>query len=238
MKEEKEKEAQEAIERYKQEERDRIVKERQEQEEKDREYKRRLEEDLRRSGLDEEAVKAVLKKEKIKKEKEKEKELEQSPIMLPHVMHPQGQQPQHLIHHQGYVNHHPNQAARPAAHPAQHGHYNQVAVVEPQARPTYTRMARKHLSIETLRAFRVDFDWDEDPEFVLIKRWVPEWEQDQLWRHTKAIREKRHKVLMIEEKKHHSLEPEFEWVRKKHDRKRSRSKSPSLLMYLAGARPS
>jgi hypothetical protein len=59
-----------------------------------------------------------------------------------------------------------------------------------------------------------------------------------LWKHTKIVREKRSKlVLAIEDKKHHHhhhREPEFEWVRKK-DRKRS--KSPALLMYLAGAKP-
>jgi hypothetical protein len=43
---------------------------------------------------------------------------------------------------------------------------------------------------------------------------------------------------MIEDghhKKHHHHESELEWVRKK---ERKRSKSPALLMYLAGARPS
>jgi len=81
----------------------------------------------------------------------------------------------------------------------------------------------------------------QDPEYILIKRWVPEWEQDNLWKHTKYIREKRTKVVLAIEdghKKHHHHhhEPEFEWVRKKSERKRS--KSPGLLMYLAGARPS
>lgn len=46
-------------------------------------------------------------------------------------------------------------------------------------------------------------------------------------------------TVSIEEGKkhhhHHHLEPEFEWVRKK---ERRRSRSPSLLMYLAGGRPS
>lgn len=107
-------------------------------------------------------------------------------------------------------------------------------------RPTYTRMARRHLSIETLRTFRIEYDLDNDPEYILIKRWVPEWEQDTLWKHTKYIREKRTKLLVtVDDRKHHhhhhSREPEFEWVRKKSDRRRS--KSPSLLMYLAGAKP-
>jgi hypothetical protein len=77
----------------------------------------------------------------------------------------------------------------------------------------------------------------------LVKRWVPDSEQDMLWRHTRIVREERARklVLTIEDKpkkhKHHhgaTLEPEFEWVRKK---ERRRSKSPSLLMYLAGAKP-
>ncbi|KAH7136653.1 hypothetical protein EDB81DRAFT_844616 [Dactylonectria macrodidyma] len=189
--EEKEKEAKKAVERYKQEERDRILKEKEEKEAADKEYQRRLEEDLRRSGLDDRAIAAILKKEKIKKETSAPEPARVVPV-----------------------------AQVPPA---------------PVARPTYTRMSRKHLSIETLRSYQVDFDFDADPDYVLIKRWVPEWEQDQLWKHTKNLREKRGKMLLIEEKKHASHEPEFEWVRKKHDRKRS--KSPSLLMYLAGARP-
>ncbi|KAI0012877.1 hypothetical protein F4779DRAFT_504900 [Xylariaceae sp. FL0662B] len=113
--------------------------------------------------------------------------------------------------------------------------------VEERPRPTYTRMARKHLSIETLRVYNIDYQIDPDPDYVLIKRWVSEPEQDMLWRHTKIIREKRSsgKLLMsFEEDRHHHhhhLEPEFEWVRKK-ERRRSRSRSP-LLMYLAGAKP-
>ena len=78
---------------------------------------------------------------------------------------------------------------------------------------------------------------------MLIKRWVPEWEQDTLWKHTKLVREKRSKlILKVGDKKphhdhHHHLhsDSDFEWVRKKSPRRRS--KSPGLLMYLAGARP-
>lgn len=111
-------------------------------------------------------------------------------------------------------------------------------VAVPQ-RPTYTRMARRHLSIETLNYYHVDFDYDQDPEYILVKRWVPEDERQYWWQHTKTIRENRKVVLKIEDggsrHHHHHLEPEFEWVRKK-ERRRSRSKSPGLLMYLAGAK--
>lgn len=30
-------------------------------------------------------------------------------------------------------------------------------------------------------------EW-QDPDYVLIKRWVPDWEQNQLWQHTRQIR--------------------------------------------------
>jgi len=196
-----------AIERYKLKEAERVAKEKAEKEAAEKEFQRRLQEQLIASGVDEKDIAAIIKKEKIKKEKEKEKEKE-------------------------------------------------------LGRPTYTRMARRHLSIETLRVYGIDFDYDtvstdplgmpslcpnvpllmrskQNPDYILIKRWVPEDEQDMLWRHTRLIREKREKklVLEIEDGKHHHhskrLEPEFEWVRKK---ERRRSKSPGLLMYLAGAK--
>ncbi|KAF4973009.1 hypothetical protein FSARC_586 [Fusarium sarcochroum] len=102
-----------------------------------------------------------------------------------------------------------------------------------------TRMARRYLSIESLREFGVEFDFDADPEYVLIRCWVPEREQDRLWKHTKLIREKRDRMLMVEDKRYSRDEPEFEWVREKEKRHHSRirSKSPSLLMCLAGVKP-
>ncbi|KAF4634058.1 hypothetical protein G7Y89_g4062 [Cudoniella acicularis] len=120
-------------------------------------------------------------------------------------------------------------------------------------RPTYTRMSRKHLSIETLNKYRIDYEFDvvrtnstqlmkhanlpQDPEFVLIKRWVPEFEQDFLWAHTREIRERRQPMMLgIEGRKHHG-EAEFEWVRKKEHHKRKPSPSP-LLTFLAGGKRS
>ncbi|KAL2756124.1 hypothetical protein ACRALDRAFT_2027737 [Sodiomyces alcalophilus JCM 7366] len=119
----------------------------------------------------------------------------------------------------------PAPAPAPAAPPAE------------MSRQTYTRMARKHLSIETLRTFHIEYDLDIDPDYVLIKRWVPNWEQDTLWNHTRDLREKRSSRLLLEvgDKRRGRDDTKFEWVRKKSDRKRS--KSPALLMYLAGARP-
>lgn len=75
---------------------------------------------------------------------------------------------------------------------------------------------------------------------MLIRRWVPEWEQTMLWEHTRKIRLERRgeEKIMLEVKggsRHHRHKSgEFEFVRPK----RQRSKSPGLLMYLAGGRPS
>jgi hypothetical protein len=115
--------------------------------------------------------------------------------------------------------------------------------------PTWTRMSRRHLSIETLNRLQIDYEFDkvsslqrcvsimsdrkQDPDYVLIKRWVPEHEQEILWNHTKEIREKRKPVLLeIEEKKHHHDETEFAIVRKK---KHEKKPTPSpLFRFLAG----
>ncbi|RSL95915.1 hypothetical protein CDV31_013694 [Fusarium ambrosium] len=104
-------------------------------------------------------------------------------------------------------------------------------------RPIFTRMSRRYLSIETLRTFELDFDLDPDPEYVLIKRWVPDPEQDRLWAHTKSIRERRGGPLVSEKWKPQKDAPEFAWVRHKKPGRR-RSKNPALLMYLAGVKPS
>lgn len=103
------------------------------------------------------------------------------------------------------------------------------------SRPTYTRMARRHLSIETLNRYRLEYEFDQDPDYILIKRWVPEYEQDFLWAHTREIRERRRPTLLaIEGSKRHHHEPEFEFVRKK-EHKRKPSPSP-LLTFLAGGK--
>ena len=93
-------EAKEAVDKYKAEELEKAAKAHREKEERDADYKRRLQEDLINSGLDEKAIQAILKKEKLPE-------------------------------------------------PAKDG-----------GRPTYTRMSRKHLSIETLRTFRIEYDVD------------------------------------------------------------------------------
>lgn len=79
----------------------------------------------------------------------------------------------------------------------------------------------------------------QDQTYVLIKRWVPEYEQDFLWNHTKIIREKRQPVLVLDNKPHHQPhhdEVDLEWVRKKDHHKRKPSPSPLLTFFAGGKR--
>ncbi|KAM0486758.1 hypothetical protein ACHAPX_000021 [Trichoderma viride] len=218
--------AHDAVERYKKAEADRIAHEQKIREQNDKEYKRRLHDDLLKSGLDEHAIEAILSQKKV--QKAPAPALPPPPGMAPGM--PPGMPPG--------MAHPPGNMAMVPALPAPELHME---------RHTYTRMARRYLSIETLRTFNIDFEFDADPEYVLVKRWVPEWEQDQFWEHTKQVRERRtsRTTLMVEDTRHsshshhRSKSTDVEIVRKKskHDRKRSKSPGP-LLMYLAGARPS
>lgn len=79
----------------------------------------------------------------------------------------------------------------------------------------------------------------QNPEYILVKRWVPKDEQNDLWSLTKVIRGERERVtttLHVEDRTHghhrsKSRDKNLVLVRKKHER----SRSPNVLMYIAGA---
>ncbi|KAM3498051.1 hypothetical protein MY10362_008616 [Beauveria mimosiformis] len=173
-KETRDREAKAAVDKYKKEEADRREKDEKEKRTAEKEYQRRLQEQLLASGLNEEAINAIVKKEKVPEARNE--------------------------------------------------------------RATYTRMPRKHLSIETLRTFKIEYDLDTaDPAgFVIIKRPVPEWEQDHFWKHTKYIREKR--LFLGDKRHHHRHKSDIELLVRKTERKRSKSPSP-LMLWVAGGRP-
>ncbi|KAI4108019.1 MAG: hypothetical protein L6R37_001301 [Teloschistes peruensis] len=59
-------------------------------------------------------------------------------------------------------------------------------------RPTYIKVHRKHLSPETLDAYGLPWEWYErDANYIVIKRWVNENDQDKLFEHTRRLREQR-----------------------------------------------
>ena len=102
MEEKEEAARKEAVEKFKVEEAKRVAKEKKEKEEREKEFKIRMEEDLRKSGVDEQQIAIIMKKEGARK---------------------------------------PVQALE-------------------AARPTYTRMSRRHLSIETLNVHRIEYEFD------------------------------------------------------------------------------
>ncbi|KAI9840696.1 MAG: hypothetical protein M1837_001372 [Sclerophora amabilis] len=106
------------------------------------------------------------------------------------------------------------------------------------SRTTFTKISRKHISIETLRAHGLPFQLDQkDPEgYVVIKRWIPEYEQDVLWEHTRAVRrdrqvrEREARIKAAEEKQR------AKYNAAGRRRARSGSPAPGLFSFLGGRR--
>ena len=77
------------------------------------------------------------------------------------------------------------------------------------SRPTYIKVHRKHMDPETLDEYELPWEWmtvsplhhlasdaadtsfQNDPDYILIKRWIPEHDQEILFEHTKKLREGR-----------------------------------------------
>lgn len=238
--------AKEVIRKYEIDLKEKAEQERKRKEQWECEYRAKLQNDLLAAGVDEKDIKAVLDGSKVstkiaeeeKERKIKLKETQQAALVCVHKQDiPKPYQeiyshsPQSLSIHEQLLSHHTPLES------------NQVI------RPTYTRMSRRHIEIETLDYYGIKYEFEDD-EHVIIKRWIPQWEQESLWDHTKAIREARtqhykdSKVISTKGDRrhhhHHHLlpEPELQVVRKKsRSRSRGRSKSPSrAVMYIAGIR--
>ncbi|OJD17381.1 hypothetical protein AJ78_02511 [Emergomyces pasteurianus Ep9510] len=64
------------------------------------------------------------------------------------------------------------------------------AVSRPGQKPTFIKVSRQHIAPETLDAFHIPWEWDDrDGEFILIKRWISDDEQEELFEHTKLLRQ-------------------------------------------------
>ncbi|KAI9839925.1 MAG: hypothetical protein M1819_000117 [Sarea resinae] len=74
------------------------------------------------------------------------------------------------------------------------------AAVVDMSKTTWIKVHRKHIMIETLQEYGLPWEWDAfDPNYILIKQWVPENEQMILFEHTRRIRETRRTIQMAEQ---------------------------------------
>ncbi|KAL8953059.1 MAG: hypothetical protein Q9222_001052 [Ikaeria aurantiellina] len=137
----------------------------------------------------------------------------------------------HGGHHSPHGPHSPHGAHSPHAI----GHEGAIVKINEQMnvvnlnRPTYIKVHRKHLSPETLDAYDLPWEWDDrDSNFVVIKRWINENDQDKLFEHTRRLREQRLLTnTAVELKKEHG---KLKLVREKSPgRERSRSHSRSWI---------
>ncbi|PGH02195.1 hypothetical protein GX51_04769 [Blastomyces parvus] len=64
------------------------------------------------------------------------------------------------------------------------------AITQAPAKPTFIKVSSQHISPDTLDAYNIPWEWDDrDREFILIKRWVTDDEQEELFEHTKMLRQ-------------------------------------------------
>ncbi|XRM42900.1 hypothetical protein ABZX51_006110 [Aspergillus tubingensis] len=63
---------------------------------------------------------------------------------------------------------------------------------EQQRRDTWIKVHRKYLLPDTLMAYNLPWNWDEnDDDYIIIKQWIAEDMQEELFAHTRRIRESR-----------------------------------------------
>ncbi|MCJ1284787.1 Actin-like protein 10 [Xylographa opegraphella] len=142
-------------------------------------------------------------------------------------------------HHEHVHEHHSNEIIQ-VGHGGHGGHghgpeivhvHDHAMTVVPLNRPTHIKVNKKHLDIETLEFYQYPWHWDQasfpplnfyleidDPDFIIIRQWVPEHEQEMLFEHTRKRRETRLMITRTELKKEHNqllLVRKREHVRKK-----------------------
>ncbi|KAL8929804.1 MAG: hypothetical protein Q9208_000948 [Pyrenodesmia sp. 3 TL-2023] len=115
------------------------------------------------------------------------------------------------------------------------GHENEIVKIESTVkvvdlnRPTFIKVHRKHLSPVTLDAYGLPWEWDDrDSNYIIIKRWITENDQDKLFEHSRKLREQ--KLLTNETLELKKENGKLKLVREKSpNRQRSRSHSRSWI---------
>lgn len=134
------------MERWKLEQAEKAAKEKKEKEEAEKEVRSKMRERLLASGIPENQIQAILDGKRVAPP--------QGPPMPLVPLRGHGMPPPHPMHA-----HPPPPPPPPPPAPMVYGHGHQPMEMT-AAKTTYTRMARKHLSIEALRARAVEFEID------------------------------------------------------------------------------
>ena len=84
-------------------------------------------------------------------------------------------------------------------------------------RPTYIKVERKLDHPDILEDANLPWKWDQDdPDYIVIKKYIPEQEQDQLFEKSQELREKRDDIKVVKEYSSKSKwRPAFDFLRKK-----------------------
>ena len=167
--------AKEAIRKYELELQEKAEEERMARQTFEREYRAKLQQDLIASGVDEKDIQAILNKETVPSKVQQEKDEERAKMdkQVQKSLETAFTQQQHQQH----LRSHPLPPATYYQHPGQQYQqyqpqatcqYEQAMLLQNMAmktnqdaaRPTYTRMSRRHVSFETLATFSIDYELD------------------------------------------------------------------------------
>ncbi|KAK2790552.1 hypothetical protein FQN52_005571 [Onygenales sp. PD_12] len=157
--------------------REKIEAEKAKQEAEEQEQKER-DEKLKKQAIDEYNKREMEKKLKEKKEKEKaDKEFEERATAT--------------LAKAGY-----NQDQIKAILKGEKDKSTALARPGPQGKPTFIKVHARHISPETLSAYKLPWEYDDrDQNFVVIKQWISDEMQEELFEHTRQLRQE-HQLLI------------------------------------------
>ncbi|KAL7772155.1 hypothetical protein CFE70_002108 [Pyrenophora teres f. teres 0-1] len=103
---------------------------------------------------------------------------------------------------QGMLPNYPLQQAAPSPPPAHHHHHHQHQAVAIAPAPTYAKVHTSHLDVETLHYYNIPYEYDMDPNYIIILREMSQRDTDILFEHTRRLRSHHGSTLFIEAEGH------------------------------------
>ncbi|KAL8739049.1 MAG: hypothetical protein Q9181_000231 [Wetmoreana brouardii] len=120
----------------------------------------------------------------------------------------------------GHGSHSPHSPHAVAGHDGAMVHLTESTKIVSLDRPTWIKVHRKHLDPRTLDDYGLPWEWDDrDSNYIVIKRWISDKDQDTLFEHTRKLKEQRLAITNV---------TTIEMVKKEHGKlKLVREKSPA-----------